>query len=652
MKSLEDFGFKRNLSKNQLPKKPSTFRRKNSMEFCNDYSHDPVVCIPQQQKSLEDFGFKRIPPNKKDYLRFLQMRYLKVTDFTWDLYKNLAFKNGSAPLGIYMDYTVAQAYLDVVKPHEINEYNIFNKLSNKVSKPRPRKRWKIVRGHLLDYYHYGMRGTLYYTKKSRCRNYRRNKRRIQSLCDFSSSTGDFKLIDIDPPLLSELQAEIAYIRYNNTRGSRTISNGSIFVIIPKTFWIDKLINTWASAKPTLNESYRTSVEQNIKERIYFLEAFISSLKFIYNKLLEGSVIDAKLMQQALMRVEMYSDRLPPKLRALKPWISTWANNPWSLHVEEFNTLYANIKLYWREEYRAAHSTNSPQRYTFQEVLEELKSISFKLHSLIIYLEERNYYLMLNNWNNKDIHLVMSPNCTPTTSDIQAAQLILEASLKHLLHALSHVNRVFGKRELKQSMATATQQYNLLQHHVNSNGLFEFYYLICCNLCVCQSSQTFTDMDLIVDILSSPWLTKIWSRAKAIFVYSSDSNTDLLARRYEKEEYQLSLSAVSYAESLPNVRNQNLHAKCFFPIIRKSVYRESNLAHNQHPSKVILYNLPLQPYHLLLPTPTYKSKAKLPNSLLTHCWKYGPFSVIPPDGKLPYLIPVLPYRRSDNRAGIG
>ena len=56
MKSLEDFGFKRNLSKNQLPKKPSTFRRKNSMEFCNDYSHDPVVCIPQQQKSLEDFG--------------------------------------------------------------------------------------------------------------------------------------------------------------------------------------------------------------------------------------------------------------------------------------------------------------------------------------------------------------------------------------------------------------------------------------------------------------------------------------------------------------------------------------------------------------------------------------------------------------------
>ena len=246
------------------------------------------------------------------------------------------------------------------------------------------------------------------------------------------------------------------------------------------------------------------------------------------------------------------------------------------------------------------------------------------------------------------------------NEIRMAQLILEEALKHILHALSHVNRIFGKRELRQAIATATRQYTLLQDQLNCGGNYDIFNLICSCLGICHHSQSFTDMDHTVNALTrqqgklcSPWLLKLWLRTRVTIIYASNTYTDLLSRRLEKEEYQLSLLAVTFADSLPKCVCDNQPTTGLPSKTSKTVHRELHLTDNQHaPSKEILFNLPVQPYHLLLPTPTYKTKTKLPYSILTHGRRYGPCSADPPEHKPPYLIPALPFRRSDNRAGIG
>ena len=243
-------------------------------------------------------------------------------------------------------------------------------------------------------------------------------------------------------------------------------------------------------------------------------------------------------------------------------------------------------------------------------------------------------------------------------EIRMAQLILEEALKHLLHALSHVNRVFGKRELKQTIATATHQYSLLQDQLDNDGNFDVYNLICSCLGICHHSQSFSDMDHTVAALTrqqgklcAPWLIKLWSRTRATIIYASNSYTDLLSRRFEKEDYQLSLLALSFADSLPTSLNKNQPTSILPPPIQKSARKGPVITYNA-PPQALLFNPPLQPFHLLLPTPIYKSQGKLTILYISYYGCHGTSSVDPLDGKTHYLIPVLPYRWSANRAGVG
>ena len=482
---------------------------------------------------------------------------------------------------------------------------------------------------------------------------------MKSLSD--SSPKEFKYIDIDPLSSSELRADIAFyydaIRCTKSLGPKIFTNGSLFIKIPYSFWFNKLIKTWLSGKCSHGERLGLMKLEQTIANIDRLIDLTFALKFIYNNLLEGSEPDTTLMQKAISNIEKTSLYAP----LLVSWIESWATNPWPLHGVEFQELSLNIKSCWLQDHNNSKDAPVASVHTLDsyESWEELKYTCFKLHSLLTYLEDRNYIIMLNNWNNYDIHSVISTTCNPTTVEIQAAQLILEASFKHTLHALSHVNRVFGKRELRQAMEAATVQYNLLQRQVNSSGLFEVYQRICFDLCVCHSSQTFNDMDLTVDILSrqqgslnSPWLTKLWDRTKAILIYSYDAHTGQLAKRFDKDEYQLSLLAISIADSLPTPLSLKPPVTGSPPKIQNSVHREPNITNFQHAApKAFLFNQPLLPSQLLLPIPIYRTQIKLPFYYVTHGY-HGASPEAPLDTKFSFSIPVRPYRWLDNRAGVG
>ena len=318
-------------------------------------------------------------------------------------------------------------------------------------------------------------------------------------------------------------------------------------------------------------------------------------------------------------------------------------------------------------------------------------------------------MLLHEWNSNDINSIIAQNSTSTTAEISAAQLILESALNHILYALSHAYRIFGKRELSQSISTATYQHNQLQQQLNSTNLLDLYHTICSNLSICHYSQSFSDMDTTVDVLTqqntrSSWLLNLWLRTKLTLIYTSDSHTDLIFRQIEVLEC---LSAVTFAESLtyqihPQLENTSVpshathstskitsdcknnptetakhkhckrweavHAKwsqyqtflssLSTPVI--SDQRKLTMAYNQlvppkpnnqqHSHKTLYPNFLPLPY--LSPIKPIKSQIKLPILYFTYCTHHGTPSIEPPHGKFPYSLPLPLYRSLDNRAGIG
>ena len=528
---------------------------------------------------------------------------------------------------------------------------------------RPRKRWKIVHANWTV----KKKVILSVCKRRKHFNYRQNKQKLHMFCD---SYNGLNHIDTDPPPTptSKLKAYIAILRHWYCKGPTIISNGSLSVRIPDSFWVAKDFNTWTSPNP--NEDDFLDFESKFGLYISKTETLISSLQFIHKELLGGSYPNAILREKTLLFISITRNNkigpFPTMFPSLVDWINTWLHDLWPLHTEAYQTLVINIKNYWRVGQLSARTSRSPQGHTLHETLLDLEYISLKLHYLLHYTEKMHYHRLLYDWNESDTQLIPSQSIIPTTDECMAAQLILESALKHMLHALSHTNRIFGKRELNQSIATATQQHNLLQPRLNSFSLFELYLLICCNLRACQITQVFTDLDHTVNTITrqennlcSPWLTKLWSRSKATLIYTYDTRTNWLASRLEAKEYQLALSAISFTDSLPTLKSLYQPATIPSPLKpskTKETHSQYNpLEHNktnknQHAPLKALFSPNLQPLHFALPYPEFKCHIKL-LPYPTHYY-YGTSSMDPPlTGNFPYALSLLPYRRTDNRTGI-
>ena len=580
--------------------------------------------------------------------------------------------------------------LSVCQTYQLSDNHLALITKGKSSNPRPCTRWKIINSDCRD------TEVMYTAWKRRRQNYCRNKRKLHLFCSNNNiNPNKFKFIDIDHPSTEKIKEYITNIKYcrcsinrirNDSITATIISNGTLTVRIPYTFWVNLTFKKWSSRNAGYREKYFLEDEQNMKLHISTYDTLISSLQYIHNKLLMGFLPDADLKQQTLSFIKTINGHLPSSrnksstslLQLLVSWIDTWDLNTWSLQTDELQNLKINIKLNWRKWHCTAHLNRSPQRHSLRETMTNLKSVCTKLHLLLRYLEEMQYSTALNNWNYSDINSI---NLTyyPTFADISAAQLILESALNHLLHALSHTNRVFGKRELKQTITIATYQYNLLQPQINSICLFDLYISICSNLSACHS-LLFSDMDLTLDLLTRQqnqlplWLLNLWSRTKETLTYTFNSHTDLLIRIFEAKEYKLSLSAASFAETLPSLLNQVPESSS-----HTTQYTQYSLltaiSTDLPPQTPMCLNAPSYPPHAIqrsdhltkniqdisLTTLHFKSGPLTTNRKIqikilitapTYYTYHGTILDSLPTGKFPYSLPLPPYRRPDNRTGIG
>lgn len=491
----------------------------------------------------------------------------------------------------------------------------------------------------------------------RKRNFRRNKRKIHLFCSNNISINDYKYIDIDPSPICKLKEHIANIRHwnrdwNYGPTSTTISNGSLSVQIHDTFWIEIKTKIWSSRNVPVGYTY---YEKLNSEAISEFKILTLSLQFIHNKLLDGFYPDKDLEQQVLSYIKMMKGTLSSIViiyataldRALVSWINTWSLSPWSLQTVELQILKINLQHNWERWFYPSASgySRSPLRHSLRETLTDLKSICFKLYSLLHYLEDIHYNLLLNHWNNCDANLILTQTFFPNTAEIIAAQLVLESALNHIQYSLSHVNRILGERELKQSMAAATMQYTQLQEKLDSVGLLVLYLSICKNLNLCHKKLLFSNMDVTVDLLThqhnyirSSWLFNLWTRTKAVIMYSNNFHTDLLIRRFEAKEYLTSLSAISFAESLTTISQNQVQLRFALDVPPTTQYYNTSLTTTR---KVLS-----PPRSLPLGTPTtLPPQSSDHKSRTTTSTQPTPITAIPINNSLLPSALLSPYRKS-------
>lgn len=641
--------------------------------YCRSSDLENKAHLYQENQSLSKYGIESAEQQTKSFSRNNNKRISHLESL------NAPFTHGFC-YGLQADNP------DLYKSYELYDHNTMSdqlpdkRLSTatklEIIQPRLRTtRWKIKyngNDDRIDFSEFSV-------WERRWRNYRRNKRKLHLFCDNKICPNEFKYIDMDSPATNKLKEYILYIRNHLQRRDpmniTIISNGTLSVKITDSFWIEKIIKTWTTRKINNCEKDFLECERNSLRLVNEYGILISSLKFIYHKLLEGSYPDVYLIQQVLAFIKITNGSLPtscgeniPTLCTLVSWINTWTLGLWSTHTEELQTLRKDITCIWWRRRRIAHVDRSPQRHIFRELMTDLKSVCINLHSLLCHLEEMRYQSLLDNWNYDDAYSSIYQTGTPTVTEILAGQIILESALCHILYSLSHTNRIFGMRELNQSIGIATEKYNLLQIQLNSINLFDIYQLICSNLRLCQHSQQFIDMDLTVSRLTqqqniscSHWLLKLWSRFKDTIIYTYETHTYLLSRQYEAKEYQLSLLAVSLADSLPFchslIPTTNPPPICQTPTVPTTV--PSTITQSSNSIPIINYpsaTLPFiitSPIYYTLPPCTNKTHMKLAVPQ-TNCYYHHDNSALaaPIFGKLPFLFPLPPYRSFDNRTGIG